>query len=136
MNGVTRMHYFIALDGDDVGPALRAFIVSNDLDALAAFSADISAHFSYLRQTLEESGYETIFCGGDSLLSHGMVKPAPSLFSGLRNGHCTVSVGVAPTAEQAYLALQLAKARGKRQAVMLTEASMDTVHVWSGEDSP
>jgi hypothetical protein len=39
-------------------------------------------------------------------------------------------VGISNSAEKAYLALQLAKARGKAQAVTLKNAEATTIKTW------
>jgi hypothetical protein len=122
--------FFAAIDGDDVGPILRDKIISNDTNGASKLSSDIHNYFSLLRLQLERLECNTIFCGGDSLLVSSD-KPIPySWFVSLPYGPCTISVGISSSPEYAYLALQLAKARGKNQVVQINELSAETIHKW------
>lgn len=122
--------YFIAVDGDDVGPKLRELIIQNELTAISRLSRALSNYFAQLQCHLTDEGYDSIFCGGDSLLCYGQNQPDIRIFENLPIGPCTISVGIAPSAEYAYLALQLAKARGKNQVVILHRTSAATLFRW------
>ena len=121
---------YLAIDGDDVGLQLRDKIVSNDIEGVSRLSDQLSSYFCTLADILESQGFSIVFCGGDSILAssrHGIVS---SIFEEFPIGPCTLSAGLAETAEKAYLALQLAKARGKNQVVRLVHTDAETVHDW------
>lgn len=120
----------MAIDGDDVGPQLRALVIANDIAGVAAFSAELIEYFASLRSILEQNHYQIIFCGGDSLLASTCQANLNFQFASLPVGPCTVSVGIGSTPEYAYLALQLAKARGKNQAVYMNTVIARTIHKW------
>lgn len=122
---------FIAIDGDDVGSQLRTYIINDNIQAVASFSTEITQYFFSLSDKLKADGYEIVFCGGDSLLAMSNQKIELPQFKKLVNGPCTVSVGIGTSAEYAYLALQLAKARGKKQVVKIDETLAKTIHNWS-----
>lgn len=119
--------YFIAIDGDDVGPSLRNFIIRNDVEGASNYSENLKKFFIEVSEILIDQGAEIIFIGGDSVLAE-IEKPLDA--SELKNlyfGPCTISIGIGATSEIAYLALQLAKARGKNQAVLIDEINHSTV---------
>lgn len=122
-------HFFYAIDGDDVGPLIRGFIIRNDIQGTSHISQDLNSYFSRLRQILESKGHQIVFCGGDSLLSisYKLLDFRPKE---LPRGPCTISIGIGGTAEYAYLALQLAKARGKRQIVYIQGPKAETLFQW------
>jgi hypothetical protein len=129
---------FIAIDGDDVGILLRNFIIKNDTSGITDLSGQLSAYFVSLCSLLAEKGYKVILCAGDSLLAYLDLDASQkdstipvSLLQELPKGPCTISVGIGATPEYAYLALQLAKARGKKQAVRIDLGSSSTIFNWS-----
>ena len=123
---------YIAIDGDDVGLQLRDYIVANDIDRISAYSLGIDSFFKEIRDWLSKKGFVIVFCGGDSVLAYtDTPEEINDLIEVMPTGLCKVSVGVGSSAEQSYLALQLAKARGKRQAVLLDCAEISTIKVWS-----
>lgn len=122
---------YIAVDGDEVGPQLRTPIINNDIEGAAAFSLAIIKHFTNLRTIFEENGCEIILCAGDSLLARTTETDEFEWLSQLPVGPCTVSIGIGASAEYAYLALQLAKARGKNRIVRLNGVLAETMHVWA-----
>lgn len=121
---------YVAIDGDDVGIKIRDRIVANDIAGVALLSERLSNFFSTIAAVLEEKQFAIIFCGGDSILATSKHDIAATVFKAFPSGPCTVSAGIAETAERAYLALQLAKARGKNQVVHLVLAQMQTVYDW------
>ena len=125
---------FIAIDGDDVGNLLRARIISNDIQGISSLSMSITDYFAQLRSILEFQGYEIVFCAGDSLLCCTTGEVTDSWFRELPEGPCTISVGIGATSEYAYLGLQLAKARGKRQVVQMDGVSARTVLNWKDSE--
>lgn len=121
---------YLAVDGDDVGLKLRDRIVANDIKGVAQLSDRLSGYFRVVANVLESQGLSIVFCGGDSILAASQHLIVPRIFEQFPAGPCTLSVGVAETAETAYLALQLAKARGKNQVVRLMRAEAETVYDW------
>jgi GTP cyclohydrolase III len=119
--------YFIAIDGDDVGNLLRTLIISNDLEGCAHLSNSIQSHIDEIGHVLRKRGCEIVFSGGDSLLAIAPNYTKDNLLDEFPKGPCTVSVGIGSSPEYAYLALQLAKARGKDQEVNLTTVETDTI---------
>lgn len=132
MNHEDIIRRFYAIDGDDVGPLIRSKIISNDIVGASVLSQDINTYFGLLRSILESSQHEIVFCGGDSLLSISQ-KSLDELFDELPVGPCTISIGIGSTAEEAYLALQLAKARGKNQVVDIGRTKAPTIHKWNND---
>lgn len=130
LNSSLRDIFFYAIDGDDVGPLIRNKIISNDIRGAAELSQNINKYFTALSSILESRGHDIVFCGGDSLLSISTqlldFQPVD-----LPQGPCTISIGIGTTAEYAYLALQLAKARGKKQIVHIQNPKADTIYKWS-----
>lgn len=127
---------FIAIDGDDVGVRLREKIVANDIQAMSALSSSIIEYFRIIRTTLEAGNCKIAFCGGDSLLAMNDQMPPLSWFEEMPIGPCTISVGIGETPEFAYLALQLAKARGKNQVVRFEHTIAETVFSWKNDLQP
>jgi hypothetical protein len=122
---------FLAIDGDDVGPQLRSYVIANDLSGAASFSQQLLDRFQHLRERLESERGRIIFCGGDSILAEIDDELACRWLEEFSTvGPCTISAGIAPTAEMAYLALQLAKARGKGRLVRLSNVDAETLRVW------
>ncbi len=122
---------FIAVDGDDVGPQLRTLIIDNDVEGASVFSESLLVFFNSLRSYLERSDCEIIFCGGDSLLASNYRSSLDVWLDNIPPGPCTISIGIGPTPEYAYLALQSAKARGKNQAVRINDKMAQTIYEWS-----
>lgn len=121
---------FVAIDGDDVGPQLRNYIINNDIVSAAKFSNNLTHYFQTLSDSLKTKGYEVIFCGGDSLLAISKPDSEDFFFEEIPAGPCTLSIGLGESAEFAYLALQLAKARGKQQVVVLENTQAKTIYTW------
>ncbi|HMN29803.1 MAG TPA: mCpol domain-containing protein [Caldilineaceae bacterium] len=127
-------YVYMAVDGDDIGPQLRTPIINNDIEGAAAFSRGVIEYFAQLRNVFADNGCEIILCAGDSLLARTIATDDFNWLSTLPCGLCTVSIGIGASAEYAYLALQLAKARGKRRIVRIDQASAETFHVWNNDD--
>ena len=123
---------FIAIDGDDVGPQLRTLIVHNDVEGASKLSKSLVEFFNSLRFYLERQGCTIVFCGGDSVLASNYHSNLDVWFDSLLPGPCTISIGIGPTPEYAYLALQSAKARGKNRVVRVRNKMAQTIHKWSG----
>lgn len=124
---------FLAIDGDDVGIKLRENIVANNIEAASLLSSGIIDYFALLRSMLEANGYQIAFCGGDSLLAFSNHVISRSWFNKIPTGPCTISIGIGVTPEYAYLALQLAKARGKKQVVQINGTIADTLYKWNNK---
>jgi hypothetical protein len=124
-------YVYIAVDGDDIGPQLRTPIINNDIEGAAKFSRGVIEYFTNLRAFFVDHDYEIVLCAGDSLLARTTQLDNFQWLSRIPSGLCTVSVGIGASAEYAYLALQLAKARGKHRIVRIDQALADTVHVWN-----
>ena len=121
---------FIAIDGDDVGNLLRDRIIANDVERISALSTAITVYFGLLQSRCNASGCEIVFCAGDSLLAKSEQNVTEQWLQELPSGPCTVSVGLGDTPETAYLALQLAKARGKNQAIAIDGIEVRTLIEW------
>jgi hypothetical protein len=121
---------FIAIDGDDVGPELRSYIIENDIEGASRFSRNLENYFQELRIWLEKQGFNIVFCGGDSILAYSDIFNENQIVEELNRGFWPISVGIGSSAEIAYLALQLAKARGKSQAVGVSSITTATIKTW------
>lgn len=129
MNNDILKSRFIAIDGDDVGPTLRSFIISNDVEGATAYSNGLKSYFQELKVWLVSRDAVIVFCGGDSILAFSNPRTLPTIIEQIPLGLCPISVGIGDTAEVAYLALQLAKARGKSQIVDIADIHANTVRV-------
>jgi GTP cyclohydrolase III len=121
---------FIAIDGDDVGNVLRNHIVSNDVQGVSKYSTSLNLFFNELAKELKDKGCEIVFCGGDSILAIAASQDATNFVLSISNPIHPISVGIGQSAELSYLALQLAKARGKAQVVVIDNISANTIKVW------
>ncbi|WP_339133456.1 MAG: mCpol domain-containing protein [Candidatus Electrothrix sp. GW3-4] len=121
---------YIAIDGDDVGLHLRTFIINEEIENVSNFSNELDIYFKKISRLLSLNGYNIVFCGGDSVLAYIEKDKMGNVIELLPVGVCTISVGISNSAEKAYLALQLAKARGKAQVVTLTNAEATTIKIW------
>ena len=134
MNNIQELNqhtYFIAIDGDDIGPQLRDFIINNDINGAAQYSNDLKSFFEEIEKWLLGLGSKIIFRGGDSILAHNHFHSLDTFANSVPAGVCDVSVGLGVSAEFAYLALQLAKARGKGRIVELTNTNASTIRIIS-----
>jgi GTP cyclohydrolase III len=131
MQNETEKLTFIAIDGDDVGPKLRSYIIKNDIEGAAHFSLNLENHFQSLRTWLHNRKFTIVFCGGDSILAYNSLFSVNQAVNELPQGFWPYSVGIGVSAEIAYLALQLAKARGKSQAVVISDVNAETIKVWN-----
>lgn len=111
--------FFVAIDGDDVGLKLRELIIKNDITCVSEYSSRLLSYFTEIKNLLIQMDGKIIFCGGDSILAIMNNSAIENLKNNLPTGPCTISIGVADSAEKAYLALQLAKARGKDRLIHL-----------------
>lgn len=121
---------FIAIDGDDVGNRLRDFIVANDIQGASAYSKSLDQFFARLAGELTNMGCKIVFCGGDSILAIANSKDVINLVLSIPSPLHPISVGVGKSAELSYLALQLAKARGKAQIVEFDNVVAATIKTW------
>jgi GTP cyclohydrolase III len=121
---------FIAIDGDDVGNILRNHIVSNDIQGASEYSKSLNKFFDGLAVELQDKGCEIVFCGGDSVLAIANSKDATNFVLSISNPIHPISIGIGKSAELAYLALQLAKARGKAQIVVIDNVVANTIKTW------
>lgn len=123
-------NHYIAVDGDNVGILLSTPIILNQLSEIASISREITNYFAQLGTLFEAKGYEVVFCAGDSLLAYSTSATDLPWLAQLPRGVCTFSIGIGATPEFAYLALQLAKARGKNQVVEIWGTTAETLHKW------
>lgn len=115
---------FLAIDGDDIGRAVERLIVLATADEVAAFSQAVDAALDDITQRIEERGALVILRGGDSLLAEmPEIRPEEieQLLAGA-SGTLTFSAGTGGTMRNAFLALKLAKASGKRRCVEWSHA--------------
>jgi len=123
-------HSYIAIDGDDVGNILRNYIVSNDIQGASEYSASLDRFFTGLAQQLKDQGCEIVFCGGDSILAYVESIYAVEFVLSISCPTHPISIGVGKSAELSYLALQLAKARGKARIVLIDNIATNTIKTW------
>lgn len=112
--------YFIAVDGDNVGSPLEYFAITNNVEALKAFSQKFNSTMDWFEKELVNSfNARIVFCGGDNLLASAFSdKFIKESLEGLRleffkRSDSTLSIGLGESPQQAYLALKLAKTSGK-----------------------
>ena len=109
---------FVAIDGDDVGVTLEALVLRGGVADLASFSRCVTARMAALTQRLEDMGAQVIFAGGDSILvEFALPEIDLAWLHELPASPCTFSVGIGHDLMTAYLALRVAKGKGKHQTV-------------------
>lgn len=110
---------YLAIDGDDVGHRLEYFMLVNDRESLADFSALFESAMNWLKDKLiNDFGATIIFAGGDNLLASMQSGNQSDALENLRTefakrAHSTLSIGLGESIREAYFALKLAKTSGK-----------------------
>jgi GTP cyclohydrolase III len=122
--------YFIAVDGDNVGSHLEYFAITNNVEALKAFSQKFNSAMDWFEKELVNSfDVKVVFYGGDNLLaSVSLDKFEKEILEKLRfeffkRSDSTLSIGLGESPQQAYLALKLAKTNGKNAIREFSELS-------------
>lgn len=122
--------YFIAVDGDNVGSHLEYFAITNNVEALKAFSQKFNSAMDWFEKELVKCfNVSVVFYGGDNLLASTYSdKFEKELLEGLRleffkRSDSTLSIGLGESPQQAYLALKLAKTNGKNAIREFSELS-------------
>ena len=132
------MVWFIAIDGDDVGKILEKYILLNDILAIREISSRIESILEQFENKLnsafkDDREYSIILHGGDNVLfsvSDGNLKRALWLISNYFFSSklvFTVSVGVAMSPRDSYVALKFAKSIGKNVIVSYENSSFRIV---------
>ncbi|MCY1060153.1 hypothetical protein [Nannocystis sp. SCPEA4] len=110
--------FYILGDADRVREQIERQLLTGHLEELARLSAVLTRELAALVASVEELGAKTIMAGGDDVLFQ--VPTSAYSFEALRtiaatflsNTGCTISFGVGPEVELAYLNLRRAKAAG------------------------
>src|SRR5690349_4262100 len=120
------MLYF-AIDGDDVGIMLRSLIIANDIEGSRDYSKHVTQYFEEIAALIVKAGGSIVFCGGDSILASASEASLLKLINTIVLPKVAFSGGIGLTPEMAYLALQLAKARGKNRIVQFCGTGGETI---------
>ena len=129
-------HFYIAIDGDDVGRRIERLIVNNQTHQLSKFSTQYEYAMDWLEKILESNlKTQTIFKGGDSLFAICSEKQPFAIKSSLEAlrkdfynlSKMTLSMGIGSSPREAYFALKLAKAQGKNRIILFSE-SLESDH--------
>ena len=110
---------YLAVDGDDVGHRLEYFMLANEVESLASFSARFRSAMDWLRNTIvNDVRGSVVFSGGDNLLACVPAETPLETIEDLRTdfyqrAEAALSVGLGGSPRQAYIALNFAKASGK-----------------------
>ena len=112
--------YYYAIDGDDIGRQLEAYVLREEISALYDFSISTRNHLDAIKNYLIDKGCEIVFCEGDSLLaSHKCLIELP--LSLLIRNNLSFSAGIGTGSALALLALKKAKGLGKSRVETLLE---------------
>ena len=112
------MKYLYAIDGDEVGKKIENALFNDDLAAAAEVSGRVESALHRVNGFFIESGAETVFLAGDSvLLMADHLIDCPEKY--LQNGEITFSMGIGNTPSDAVLALKKAKGLGKNRIVRM-----------------
>lgn len=108
---------FVAIDGDDVGSELERLMIAGDPEAVRKYSEQVATAMRMAISELYAHDATLIFAGGDSVLGVCPREVPDVVLSRLPGLHAGVSlsIGTGVTMVEAYLALKVAKGRGKRQ---------------------
>lgn len=122
--------YFIAVDGDNVGSHLEYFAITNNVEALKAFSQKFNSAMDWFEKELVNSfDVKVVFYGGDNLLASVFLDKFEKeileklRFEFFKRSDSTLSIGLGESPQQAYLALKLAKTNGKNAIREFSELS-------------
>lgn len=123
---------FIAVDGDDIGRSLELYILDNKIAELECFAVSLTRQFEGFSNKLRNHFNAKIhMIGGDSILAScnsnlvdiEQLEKFRIEFS--QQGLSTISIGIGDTSREAYLALKLAKLRGKNRIITFEEINDD-----------
>ena len=125
--------FYVAIDGDNIGRKIEYFIVTDQLQKLTSFSKSYHNAMQWLESTLKfKLNAEIVFVGGDSLLASFSenqilsIKDLESLkIEYTRMSETTLSIGIGETLRHAYVALKLAKAKGRDCIELFEDVSND-----------
>jgi GTP cyclohydrolase III len=122
------MTLYIAVDGDDVGRRLETYVVNNQVNDLENYARTFQEAINWLIQNLADSfAARVIFSGGDNFLIETEVRNnLLDIVEELRiefatKANSSVSIGIGEDPRRAFLALKLAKAKGKDRVVVFSE---------------
>lgn len=121
--------WFLALDGDDIGRRLELHILTEDIEGLKEFIASFEHTLGQLYHCVEDdSSVKTLLRGGDSLLIQAPESKIKTIVNRIRatnaNTEITFSGGYGNTLRDAYLALKIAKASGKRKIYAIIQGEL------------
>ena len=111
MNNVT----YISIDGNNIGKVLEKYILCNHLEALKAFSGDLSQKIDKIRQLILCKNGTVFLAGGDNILASvdsAIIPTVISIVYAFESEDIKFSIGMGESAVSAYLALKYAKATG------------------------
>jgi hypothetical protein len=131
-------NYVYALgDADSIRKKIQGLLLSGELEALARFSAALTAGVRAIAQIVQESiGGKVIFAGGDDILvrfdrssfSRDLLHDASHRFEQIAGA--TISFGIGLTAEEAFL--NLARAKSMRPGSIFLSSSISGESAESG----
>ena len=109
MNNVT----YISIDGNNIGKVLEKYILCNHLEALKAFSGDLSQKIDKIRRLILCNDGTVFLAGGDNVLASVNSAIIPTIIAevyAIESEDIRFSIGIGESAVSAYLALKYAKA--------------------------
>ena len=119
---------YALIDGDDVGKKMEVHTINNDVEAFIRTSERISNSIARMAESLADvPGVSLVSTGGDSILI-GFHETISNRISERLDGlqaeeEFSFSVGIGNDLREAYVALRMAKAAGKRCTVKYFELS-------------
>lgn len=106
---------YISIDGNNVGKVLEKYILCNQLEALKAFSGDLSQKIEKIRQLIICNNGAVFLAGGDNILASVNSEIIPTIIAAVyafESEDIRFSIGIGESAVSAYLALKYAKTTG------------------------
>lgn len=110
---------YLAIDADRVGETFERFVACGDEAGASAFSVEICSRIEALRGSFGGMGAQVLAVTGDGLLIsnyEGDIEDVIAL-CGEWHPEITLSIGIGYDPVSAYIALKLAKCRGKSRCV-------------------
>jgi len=109
------MRSFYAFDGDRIGDKLEYLIISENIDAVSAFSQSVAEALLHIEIMLTENNANIIFSAGDNILCSADIcddelQRYQKIF--LETTGCKLSIGVGASPLQAMIGLRCAKNTG------------------------
>ena len=109
---------YISIDGDDVGQKITSSYLRNDLSELSAINEMVNKKTKLIADFLRNQGFIIIFCAADGVAAYQQDNSSEDNFifdsiASIAGKEMSFSIGVGSNLRESYIALLLAKSKGK-----------------------